>query len=64
MTQIGRKSSLLIKRSFVFIVWCGIVVAGVVRRSLGLGKLTGKGNAESYWVDKAPLSKDHFERQR
>ena len=64
MTQIGRKSSLLIKRSFVFIVWCLLVAAGVVRRALGIGRLTSKGSATSYWVDKAPLPKDHFERQR
>jgi len=54
----------LIKRSFVFLVWCGIVVAGVVRRAFGFGRLTGKGSAKSYWVDKLPLAKDHFERQR
>jgi hypothetical protein len=54
----------LIKRGFVFIVWCGIVVAGVVRRTLGIGKLSGKGSAKSYWADKSPLPKDHFERQR
>jgi len=54
----------LIKRSFVFVVWCGIVVAGVVRRAFGLGRLTGKGSAQSYWVEKSRLSRDHFERQR
>ena len=64
MIQIGKKSSPLIKRSFVFVVWCGIVIAGVVRRTLGIGKLTGKGKAQSYWADKSPLPKDHFERQR
>ncbi|MEY3338975.1 MAG: hypothetical protein RL575_68 [Actinomycetota bacterium] len=64
MTQIGKKSSHLIKRSFVFLVWCGIVVAGVVRRAFGFGRLTGKGSAKSYWVDKSPLAKDHFEQQR
>ncbi|MDA3017049.1 MAG: hypothetical protein O2841_03325 [Actinomycetota bacterium] len=54
----------MIKRSFVFIVWCLVVVAGVVRRALGIGRLTSKGSATSYWVDKSPLPKDHFERQR
>ena len=64
MIQIGKKSSPLIKRSFVFVVWCGIFITGVVRRTLGIGKLTGSGKAQSYWADKPPLPKDHFERQR
>lgn len=64
MIQIGKRSSLLIKRSLVFVVWCGIVVVGVVRRGLGLGRLTSRDHAQSYWVDKSPLSRDHFERQR
>ncbi|MFM8954869.1 MAG: hypothetical protein ACKOH9_03655 [Actinomycetota bacterium] len=54
----------MIKRVFVFVVWCGLVVAGLVRRVFGVGRLTAKGTANSYWVDKAPLPKDHFERQR
>jgi len=54
----------LIKRGFVFIVWCAIVVVGVLRRFFGIGRLTSKKPAQSYWVDKAPLPKEHFERQR
>ncbi len=64
MTPIGKKSSSLIKRFLVFLVWCAIVVAGTLRRIFGLGRLTSKESAQSYWVDKAPLAKEHFERQR
>jgi hypothetical protein len=39
-------------------------MVGVTRRIFGLGRLTSKKSAQSYWVDKAQLPKDHFERQR
>ncbi len=64
MTLTGKKSSPLIKRVFVFLVCCAIVVAGTLRRIFGLGRLTSKESTQSYWVDKAPLPKEHFERQR